>query len=237
MMNCVFVIEGISQWVINWLMNANWLYDALISSDKPVLLLLCLISSREIKFIVPLMADEVKPSVCSAGLSLKWSSLRTSHSRGGRLRKDIAVTCFSNQVKKKAKKKSICVDSTVVDMQCTVDYINLYIFWFLIHRFPAMGNSASTGFITPTPRKLSWGRKREDTVKLEDLLTQCEEDLWRVKAKQSLPVKKVHLTRSVRYVNLAAQQSDSCFPHSGETLNPAFVGDQGPWGTEFTVDN
>lgn len=102
MMNCVFVIEGISRWVINWLMNTNWLYDALISSDKPVLLLLCLISSREIKFIVPLMADEVKPSVCSTGLSLKWSSLRTSHSRGGRLRKDIAVTCFSNQVKKKA---------------------------------------------------------------------------------------------------------------------------------------
>lgn len=80
-----------------------------------------------------------------------------------------------------------------------------------------------------TPRKLSWGRQREDTVKLEDLLTQCEEDIWRVKDKQSLSVKKVHLTRSIRYVDLAAQQSDSCLSHSaGGMMNLAFVGDQSP---------
>lgn len=100
-----------------------------------------------------------------------------------------------------------------------------------------MGNSASTGFITPAPRKLSWGRQKEDTVKLEDFLTQYEEDLWRVKGKQSLSVKKVHLTRSIRYVDLAAQESGSFYPNRGEVLNPAFVGDEGPWMTEFTVDN
>lgn len=99
-----------------------------------------------------------------------------------------------------------------------------------------MGNSASTSFIMSTPRKLSWGRQREDTVKLEDLLTQYEEDIWRVKAKQSLSVKKVHLTRSIRYMDLAAQQSDSCLSHSaGGMLNLAFVGDQSPW--EFTVNS
>lgn len=101
-----------------------------------------------------------------------------------------------------------------------------------------MGNSASTSFIMSTPRKLSWGRQREDTVKLEDLLTQYEEDIWRVKAKQSLSVKKVHLTRSIRYTDLAAQQSDSCLSHSaGGMLNLAFVGDQSPWETEFTVNS
>lgn len=100
-----------------------------------------------------------------------------------------------------------------------------------------MGNSASTGFITPTPRKVSWARQKEDTVKLEDFLTQYEEDIWRVEAKQSLSVKKVHLTRRVRYIGLTTQQSDSWFPHSGEMLNPAFVGDQGPWVTECIVDS
>lgn len=90
-----------------------------------------------------------------------------------------------------------------------------------------MGNSASTGFITSTPRKLCWGRKGEDTVKLEDFLTKCEEDLWGVKAKRSLDVKKVYVARSISYMDLGGQQSDGCFPHGGEMLNPAFVGDQG----------
>lgn len=91
-----------------------------------------------------------------------------------------------------------------------------------------MGNSASTGFITPTPRKLSWGRQKEDTAKLEDVLTQYEEDLRRVNGKQHLFLKKVRRARSIRYVDLAVQESDSAHPNRGEMLNPAFVGDQGP---------
>ncbi|KAM9352924.1 B-cell receptor CD22-like [Symphorus nematophorus] len=69
-----------------------------------------------------------------------------------------------------------------------------------------MGNSASTSFITHTPKRLSWGRQKEDTVKLEDVLTQYEEDIWRVKGKQHLSVKNVQLTRSIRYIDLAAQE-------------------------------
>ncbi|KAL7393450.1 hypothetical protein ABVT39_011008 [Epinephelus coioides] len=91
-----------------------------------------------------------------------------------------------------------------------------------------MGNSASSTFITPTPRKLSWGHPKEDTVKLEDILTQREEDLWRVKGKHILSVKKVNLTRSIRYMDLAVQEGDSFSPDKSEMLNPAFVGDQGP---------
>lgn len=90
-----------------------------------------------------------------------------------------------------------------------------------------MGNSASTGIITSTSRKLRWGSKREDTVKLEDFLTKCEDDLWGVKVKPGLGVKKVYVARSVRYMDLEGQQSDGCFPPGGEMLNPAFVGDQG----------
>lgn len=100
-----------------------------------------------------------------------------------------------------------------------------------------MGSSVSTGFITPTPKKLSWRCRKEDTVKLEDALTQREEALWRVKAKQSLFVKKVHLTRSIGYVDLGHQESNSFYPNGGEMLNPAFVGDQAWWMTEFTADN
>lgn len=90
-----------------------------------------------------------------------------------------------------------------------------------------MGNSPSTSFITSTPRKLGWGRKGEDTVKLEDFLTKCEEDLWGVKAKRGLGVKKVYVARSISYMDLGGQQSDGCFPHGAEMLNPTFVGDQG----------
>lgn len=93
-----------------------------------------------------------------------------------------------------------------------------------------MGNSASTSIITSAPRKLRCGHKREDTVKLEDFLTKCEEDLWAVKAKRGLGVKKVYVAHSVRYRNLGGQQSDGCFPPGGEMPNPAFVGDQGLWG-------
>lgn len=91
-----------------------------------------------------------------------------------------------------------------------------------------MGNSTSTGFITPTSRKVSWARQKEDTVKLEDFLTKYEEDIWRVETKQRSSVKKVHHTQRVCCIDLTEQQSNSCYPHSGEMLNPAFVGDQGP---------
>ncbi|KAK5892543.1 hypothetical protein CesoFtcFv8_012911 [Champsocephalus esox] len=91
-----------------------------------------------------------------------------------------------------------------------------------------MGNSGSTGFITSTPRKLSWGRQKEDTVKLNGFLTQCDEDRWRIKGKQSLSVKKVHLSRSIRYVNLALQENNNVHSIRGEMHNLAFVGDQGP---------
>jgi len=37
---------------------------------------------------------------------------------------------------------------------------------------------------------MSWRRQKEDTLKLEDFLTQYEEDLWSIKGKQSLTVKK-----------------------------------------------
>lgn len=87
-----------------------------------------------------------------------------------------------------------------------------------------MGNSASTGFITSTPKKLSWGRQKEDTVKLEDFLTQCEESVWRARTKPS--VKKLHLTRSIGYVDLSVQEGDRCHPNRGEILNPAFIRDE-----------
>ncbi|CAB1418576.1 unnamed protein product [Pleuronectes platessa] len=94
---------------------------------------------------------------------------------------------------------------------------------------PDMGNSGSTSLIIPTPRKLSWGRQKEDCVKLQDLMTQCEEDLWRVKQKQRLSVKKVRRTRSAGYADLTDQERNSFHPKRGEMLNPAFVGDQGLW--------
>lgn len=100
-----------------------------------------------------------------------------------------------------------------------------------------MGNSASTVLITPTSRKLFWGRQKEDRVKLEDFLTQYEEESWGIKGKQRISVKRVHLARSIRYIDLAAQESDSFYPNGGEMLNPAFVGDQGSWMTVFAVDN
>lgn len=100
-----------------------------------------------------------------------------------------------------------------------------------------MGNSASTAFVTSTPRKLSWGRQREDTVQLEDFMTRCAEDHWKVKGRKSFSVKKIHRSCSIRYNDLAAQDTDISYPKTGAMLNPAFVGDQGPWMTEFKVSN
>lgn len=81
-------------------------------------------------------------------------------------------------------------------------------------------------FISPTSRKLSWGHHAEDTIQLEDFMTKYEEDLRTVEPKRCFSLKKVHLTQGIHYVNLAAQQSLKSFPHGGEILNPAFVGDQ-----------
>ncbi|KAK2910385.1 hypothetical protein Q8A73_008100 [Channa argus] len=92
--------------------------------------------------------------------------------------------------------------------------------------FQAMGHSASTSFITPTPKNLSWGCHKEDTVKLMDFLTQSEEDLWGVKIKQRFSLEKLHLTRSADYVDLAVQER--FHPNEAKMLlNPAFAGDQG----------
>ncbi|KAG7475068.1 hypothetical protein JOB18_023147 [Solea senegalensis] len=88
-----------------------------------------------------------------------------------------------------------------------------------------MGNSASTSFNMPAPKRLSLGRQKEDTVKLEDFMTQCEEDLWRVKAKKRSSVKKIHFIRSISYVDLNVQESNGFYPNSGEMLNLAFIGD------------
>lgn len=120
-----------------------------------------------------------------------------------------------------------------VSQQMLICYLSLLLFTdfhdfsFLTSRtLPVMGNSASTSFVTTTPKKLSWGRHEEDTVRLEDILTQNEENLWGVKTKQS--VKKLHLTRGVRYTDLTFQEEDGFHPKRGANLNPAFVGDQGP---------
>lgn len=184
------------------------------------------------------MRAEVRPSVCPAGLALKWRSLTSSHSTlelqqtnqrwGGRHCEPVS--------RLKKKKNSVEYTSAlhvsfIASFSCGTTSDS----WFTDFPIQAhfMGNSVSTGFSTPTPRRLSWGRHREDTVKLEDFLTQHEEDLWRVKGKTRFSVKKVQLPHSLRYVDL---ESDSFYPNRGE-MNPAFVGDQGPWVTEFSVDN
>lgn len=91
-----------------------------------------------------------------------------------------------------------------------------------------MGNSASAGFSAPLPKKLSRGRQREDKVKLKDFLTQQEEDLWNVKVKQRLFVKRIHLTQSISYIDLDVQENKNMYPTGEEIINPAFIVDQAP---------
>lgn len=86
-----------------------------------------------------------------------------------------------------------------------------------------MGNSTSTGFAASTPKRLSWGHQKEDTVKLQDFLTINEEGLWSVKRKQSLAVKKIHLPHNINYVHLDFQDRGNFHPIGGESINPAFV--------------
>lgn len=90
-----------------------------------------------------------------------------------------------------------------------------------------MGNSAATSFIMPMPKKMSWGRQKDDTVKLEDFLTECEEEIWRVKGEQNLSVKKVYLIHDNPYIDDTVEEEDHCYSDTGERLNPAFIGDEG----------
>lgn len=105
-------------------------------------------------------------------------------------------------------------------------YMFLCIFCSL-YRFPVMGNSASSAFIPSSPRRVFWTRQEEDMIQLEDVLTNCDEDFWIITVKK-LSMKKLHLPQGIQYINLAAQQGDTCFHYSTERLNPAFVADQSP---------
>lgn len=107
-------------------------------------------------------------------------------------------------------------------------FIHRFDAWILKFNAVIMGNSTSTGFAASTPKKLSWGCQKEDTVKLEDFLTKNEEDLWSIKRKQSLSVKKIHLPQKINYVDLEFQKSGNFYPNSGEYINHAFVEDNGP---------
>ncbi|KAM3873389.1 myelin-associated glycoprotein-like [Diretmus argenteus] len=91
-----------------------------------------------------------------------------------------------------------------------------------------MGNSTSSILITPTPKTLSWGRQREDTVKLEDKLAQHEEDLWNIKTKRNISVGKA---RSVRYIHLAVPESSSLsLDRGGNHITMQFIGaDDSSW--------
>lgn len=89
-----------------------------------------------------------------------------------------------------------------------------------------MGNSKSSGFAASTPKRLSWGRRKEDTVKLYDILSSTEEDLWRAKRKQRLAVKKIHFTHNISYVDLGFQDNGT---KSGESINSAFVEESSQW--------
>lgn len=91
-----------------------------------------------------------------------------------------------------------------------------------------MGNSTSAGFNAPVPKKLSRGRQRDDMVKLKDFLTKQEEDLWNVKGKQSLSVKRIRLNQSISYVDLDIQENKNMYPTGEEIINPAFIVDQAP---------
>ncbi|TWW79382.1 Myelin-associated glycoprotein [Takifugu flavidus] len=68
-----------------------------------------------------------------------------------------------------------------------------------------MGNSASSAFIPPAPRRVFWTRQEEDIIQLEDMLTNCDEDFWIITVKK-LSMKKLHLPQGIQYINLAAQQ-------------------------------
>lgn len=74
-----------------------------------------------------------------------------------------------------------------------------------------------------------------DNIQLDDLLTNCYDDFWIMKVKQEVSVKKIHLLRSIQYINVTPQQSDAGFHHRAGRLNPAFVGDQRCKVSDLTV--
>lgn len=79
-----------------------------------------------------------------------------------------------------------------------------------------MGSSTSSAFISPAPRRVYWRRQEEDKIQLDDLLTNCNQEFWIIKAKQRVSVKKIHLPGSTQYINLTAQQGDAGFQHGAE---------------------
>jgi hypothetical protein len=96
-----------------------------------------------------------------------------------------------------------------------------------------MGNRVSSGHMSHPLGNLSWGRRKEDTVKLEDFLAKQEEDLLAVPKHGCAGNKLQHLVRSscICYVHLpipCPQTSRFCL-NRGEMRNPAFVEDCLPW--------
>lgn len=89
-----------------------------------------------------------------------------------------------------------------------------------------MGNLASANYVADTLKKKSWGQQKEDTVKLEDLLTKYKEELWSINRKQSSSMKKLHFNRSMPYMDLADQKMGDFHMYANNMLNPSFTGDQ-----------
>ena len=85
--------------------------------------------------------------------------------------------------------------------------------------FPVMGSSPSSLLLPPKSGSPTVLGQREDTVKLEDFLSQQEEDLWRPRGKLRLSVGKLHVVRSIRYQQLKASEG----PTKGGLVNQAFV--------------
>ena len=89
--------------------------------------------------------------------------------------------------------------------------------------FPVMGSSTSSLLLSPKSRMATSLGQGEDTVKLEDVLSQQEEDLWRPRGKLRLSVRKIHLVRSVRYEQLQAPEPGGPRHTKGALVNQAFV--------------
>ncbi|CAL8261218.1 unnamed protein product [Boreogadus saida] len=84
--------------------------------------------------------------------------------------------------------------------------------------------STSSLLLSPKSRMAPSPGQGGDTVKLEDFLSQQEEDLWRPRGKQRLSVGQIHLVRSVRYEQLQAPEPGGPRRHTkGARVNQAFV--------------
>lgn len=98
-----------------------------------------------------------------------------------------------------------------------------------------MGNSATTGF--SIPKKLSWGSQKEDTVRMQDLLVNRDDDLWSVTGTHSLSMEEIDLAHNYPFAELPVQESNKVYSYTCEILNPAFVGTEDPEICGFTVNN